>query len=62
MVKTARRALAWEWTRETFDNDGWQDLFVANIDQEKFSLYHNLKNQMFADVARVSLSPKPPAF
>jgi enediyne biosynthesis protein E4 len=36
-----------------FDNDGWQDLFVANIDQEKFSLYHNLKNETFADVAQV---------
>jgi len=35
-----------------FDNDGWQDLFVANIDQEKFSLYRNLKNQIFADVAQ----------
>ncbi|PYT96676.1 MAG: CRTAC1 family protein [Acidobacteria bacterium] len=36
-----------------FDNDGWQDLFVANIDQEKFSLYRNLKNETFADVAQV---------
>ncbi len=35
-----------------FDNDGWQDLFVANIDQEKFSLYRNLKDQTFADVAQ----------
>jgi hypothetical protein len=24
-----------------YDNDGWQDLFVANIDQELFSLYQN---------------------
>jgi hypothetical protein len=32
-------------------NRGWQDLFVANIDQEKFSLYRNLKNETFADVA-----------
>ena len=24
-----------------FDGDGWQDLFVANIDQEFFSLYRN---------------------
>ena len=22
-----------------FDGDGWQDLFVANVDQEMFSLY-----------------------
>lgn len=35
-----------------FDNDGWQDLFVANIDQEKFSLYRNLKDETFADVAQ----------
>lgn len=32
-----------------FDGDGWQDLFVANIDQELFSLYHNLKDSTFAD-------------
>ena len=24
-----------------FDGDGWQDLFVANVDQEMFSLYQN---------------------
>ena len=36
-----------------FDNDGWQDLFVANIDQEKFSLYRNLKNGTFDDVAQI---------
>ena len=35
-----------------FDNDGWQDLFVANIDQEKFSLYRNLRDETFADVAQ----------
>ena len=35
-----------------FDNDGWQDLFVANIDQEKFSLYRNLKDESFNDVAQ----------
>ena len=23
------------------DNDGWQDLFVANVDQEMFSFYQN---------------------
>ena len=31
------------------DGDGWQDLFVANIDQEMFSLYRNLKGAEFAD-------------
>jgi hypothetical protein len=32
-----------------YDNDGWQDLFVANIDQELFSLYHNQKDSTFID-------------
>ena len=34
-----------------FDSDGWQDLFVANVDQEMFSLYRNNKNESFSDVA-----------
>jgi hypothetical protein len=34
-----------------FDGDGWQDLFVANVDQEMFSLYKNNKNENFTDVA-----------
>jgi hypothetical protein len=33
------------------NGDGWQDLFVANVDQEMFSLYENLKNETFADSA-----------
>ena len=32
-----------------YDGDGWQDLFVANIDQEFFSLYHNDKDLIFTD-------------
>jgi hypothetical protein len=32
-----------------YDGDGWQDLFVANIDQELFSLYHNEKDTTFVD-------------
>ena len=32
-----------------YDGDGWQDLFVANIDQELFSLYHNQKDLTFLD-------------
>jgi len=32
-----------------FDADGWQDLFVANIDQELFSLYQNQKDLTFVD-------------
>ncbi|MFL6213536.1 MAG: CRTAC1 family protein [Blastocatellia bacterium] len=35
-----------------FDDDGWQDLFVANVDQEMFSLYRNNKDETFSDVAR----------
>ena len=34
-----------------FDGDGWQDLFVANVDQEMFSLYKNNRNETFRDVA-----------
>jgi hypothetical protein len=32
-----------------YDGDGWQDLFVANIDQELFSLYRNQKDLTFVD-------------
>jgi enediyne biosynthesis protein E4 len=35
------------------DNDDWQDLFVANVDQEMFSLYQNNKDETFTDVAYV---------
>ena len=34
-----------------FDGDGWEDLFVANVDQEMFSLYRNQHDETFADVA-----------
>ena len=34
-----------------YDQDGWTDLFVANVDQEMFSLYHNNKNETFSDAA-----------
>jgi hypothetical protein len=33
------------------DNDGWMDLFVANIDEEIFSLYRNNHDGTFDDVA-----------
>lgn len=33
------------------DGDGWQDLFVANVDQEMFSLYRNNGDESFRDVA-----------
>jgi hypothetical protein len=35
-----------------FDQDGKQDLFVANIDQETFSLYHNQGDESFVDLSR----------
>jgi hypothetical protein len=35
-----------------YDGDGWQDLFVANIDYEFFSLYHNNKDVTFTDEPR----------
>jgi len=34
-----------------FDGDGWQDLFVSNIDQESFSLYRNQHDETFTDIA-----------
>jgi hypothetical protein len=34
-----------------FSGDGWDDLFVANVDQEMFSLYRNNRDETFADVA-----------
>jgi hypothetical protein len=34
-----------------FDNDGWMDLFVSNIDEEIFSLYRNSHDGMFDDQA-----------
>jgi hypothetical protein len=34
-----------------YDQDGWIDLFEANVDQEMYSLYHNDKNEAFSDAA-----------
>jgi hypothetical protein len=34
-----------------YDQDGWQDLFVANVDQEMYSLYHNNHDLTFDDMA-----------
>ncbi len=33
------------------NGDGWQDLFVANIDKEMFSLYRNTGHGMFDDLS-----------
>jgi hypothetical protein len=37
-----------------FDGDGWEDLFVANVDQEMFSLYRNQARRDFTDVAHAN--------
>jgi hypothetical protein len=34
-----------------FDQDGWMDLFVANIDHEMYSLYKNNHDETFDDLA-----------
>jgi len=34
-----------------FDQDGWMDLFVANVDQEMYSLYRNNHDETFRDLA-----------
>ena len=36
-----------------FNGDGWQDLFVANVDHEMFSLYQNDQEGTFEDVAMI---------
>jgi enediyne biosynthesis protein E4 len=33
------------------NNDGWEDLFVANVDQEMFSVYENARQETFRDTA-----------
>jgi hypothetical protein len=34
-----------------FDEDGWMDLFVTNVDQEMYSLYRNNHDETFDDIA-----------
>jgi hypothetical protein len=34
-----------------YDQDGWMDLFVANVDREMYSLYHNNRDESFEDQA-----------
>ena len=33
------------------NNRGWQDLFLANVDQEMFSLYRNKQDETFEDIS-----------
>ncbi len=37
-----------------YDQDGWLDLFVANVDHESFALYHNGKDESFNDATLAS--------
>ena len=37
-----------------FDQDGWMDLFVANVDREMYSLYRNNHDESFDDHAGVT--------
>jgi enediyne biosynthesis protein E4 len=37
-----------------FNQDGWLDLFVANIDHERFSLYQNNRDETFDDQANAT--------
>ena len=34
-----------------FDQDGWQDLFVTNVDQEMYAIYRNNHDLTFEDIA-----------
>ncbi len=34
-----------------YDQDGWMDLFVTNVDREMYSLYHNNRDETFDDMA-----------
>ncbi|MGA8104934.1 MAG: CRTAC1 family protein [Candidatus Acidiferrales bacterium] len=36
------------------NGDGWQDLFVANVDHEMYSVYENNKDETFQDVAQAN--------
>jgi len=45
-----------------FDQDGWMDLFVANIDREFYSLYRNNHDESFDDYARRAGIAEPTRF
>ncbi len=37
--------------RQILTGDGWQDLFVANVDHELYSVYINNKDETFHDAS-----------
>ena len=37
-----------------YDQDGWMDLFVTNVDHERYSIYHNSHDESFKDEAAVT--------
>jgi hypothetical protein len=37
-----------------YDQDGWMDLFVANVDHERYSIYHNSHDESFKDEAALT--------
>ena len=43
------------------NNDGWQDLFVANVDQEMYSLYINGKRKIFVTLLICTAWRRQPA-
>ena len=47
--------------RLTINEDGWMDLFVANVDHEMYSLYHNNHDETFDDRRWPPASARPPA-
>ena len=42
------------------DGDGWQDLFVANVDQEMFALYRNNRDESFQRHSRTPTASARP--
>lgn len=42
-----------------YDNDGWPDLFVTNLDMETNTLYRNLEGQIFTDETFASRLGEP---
>jgi hypothetical protein len=50
------------WWQPISTHDGLMDLFVANVDQEMFSLYPNMKDETFREVARANGVSRSPGY